>query len=146
MTTISLYRSGTTPADSTSTIEYQAGTNTVGQQFSVDIYINNPLPVQIWGWNLGVTWNPAAIELTKISEGTYLNQTSVYDTTFEPGYINTVAGDTPQGISDVIVSTAAGQTGLYTTDTPSGILATLTFTVMNYLSSPIDLVQGATSL
>jgi hypothetical protein len=141
LTTISLYQHGT----SSNTIQFPTSENPIGQTFQVDIYINNPLAVAIWGWNLGLTWNPAAIQLTSVTEGTYLAGTSPTGnqqgstTLFVPGYINNQVGDIPQGISDVYLS--------YTTQTTSaGVLATLTFTVINYASSNINLVAGIPSL
>ena len=136
LTTISLYQHGT----SSNSFQFGAGVDPIGQTFQVDIYINNPLAVPIWGWNVGLTWNPAAVQLTSITEGTYLSSSNLNNqqgasTIFVPGYINNNLGTIPQGISDVYLN-------YVTQNAPSGVLATLTFTVINFASSPIDLVQG----
>jgi hypothetical protein len=139
MTTISLYKTGT----STNIINGPA--SPIGQTFGVDIYMNNPLSVQIWAWNLGVTWNPAAVQLTSITEGTYLsaanpnNNAQGSATIFVPGFINNQLGIIPQGISDAYLTDS-------TTNAASGVMATLTFTVINYANSNINLVQGIPSL
>jgi hypothetical protein len=117
--------------------------NPIDQTFQVDIYINNPLAVPIWGWNLGVTWNPAAVQLTGITEGSYMKPTgttgtSGADTIFVPGAIDNTVGDIPQGISDVYIGSS-----YVTTTAASGVLATLTFTVINYADSNINLVQNS---
>lgn len=131
VTAISLYQTGTTNNN------IQLSGNSYGQTFGVDIYINNPLAVNIWAWNLGVTWNPAALQLTNIVEGTYLNSTG--NTFFVPGYVDNNHGDIPQGISDVYLSD-------HTTNAAEGVLATLYFTVINYQNSDINLTQGIPSL
>ena len=112
----------------------------------MDMYINNPNAVSIWGWNLGVTWNAAAIQLTSITEGTYLSAGPLNSgpgpaasTIFVPGFVDNNAGDIPQGISDVYLSDS-------TTNSASGVLCTLTFTVINFANSNINLVQGIPSL
>ncbi len=138
-TTISLLAS---PQDTTNQVTFTS--NPIGQTFSLDIFINNPLQVNIWAWNLGVTWNAAAVQLTSITEGSYMGPTgatgtSGANTIFVPGYIDNTAGDIPQGISDVYTSVT-------TTNAQSGVLATLTFTVINYASSNIQLTQGIPSL
>ena len=140
-TTVSLYAN---PADSANTFQFAAGTDPIGQTFQVDMYINNPNAVQVWGWNLGVTWNAAAIQLTGITEGTYLSTSNLNNangasTIFVPGYVDNNAGNIPQGISDVYLSDS-------TTTNPQGVLCTLTFTVISFTSSNINLVQGIPSL
>ncbi len=131
VTAISLYQSGT------STNIIQLSGNPIGQSFTVDVYINNPLAVNIWSWNLGVTWNAAALQLTQISEGSFMiGGTS---TMFVPGYVDNNAGNTPQGISDVYLDDV-------TTNAPAGVLATLTFQVINYANSNINLVAGIPTL
>jgi hypothetical protein len=142
-TTISLLQS---PGDSTSTVTYAAGTDTIGQTFNLDIYINNPLQVNIWAWNLGVTWNPAALKLTGETEGSYMNPTGTTgtqgaDTLFAVGYINQAAGDIPQGISDVYTDSPPS-----TANGLSGVLATLTFTVVGFANSAITLTPGIPTL
>jgi len=131
VTAISLYQTGTSNNAITLTGD------PINQTFGVDIYINNPLAVNVWAWNLGLTWNPAALQLTNIVEGTYLNQTG--NTFFVPGYVNNNVGDIPQGISDVYLS-------YKTQNAAAGVLATVYFQVINYADSNINLVQGIPSL
>ena len=151
LTSISLYQN---PGDSSNQIQFAAGQDPIGQTFMVDIYMNNPLAVPIWGWNLGVTWNPAALQLTGATEGSYMMPTGsvgsgTANTLFLAGTPDNNAGDIPQGISDIFTSyvTTGPDAGSYTTTTStSGVLATLTFTVVSFTSSAITLTQGIPTL
>ena len=133
VTSISLYQTGT----SSSTIQYTSPTNPIGQVFGVDIYMSNPLAVPIWAWNVGLTWNAAALQFLNATEGTYLNSTG--STFFVPGYADNNLGTIPQGISDIYLTNM-------TTSNPAGILATVYFQVINYQNSPINLVSGIPTL
>jgi hypothetical protein len=72
--------------------------NPIGQTFQVNMVLNNPLQTGVWAWNLGVTWNAAVVQLTGVTEGSYLGGTSGSGspTIFVPGYIDNTNGEIPQ--------------------------------------------------
>ena len=117
---ISLYASGTQNA----TIYWSAHQNPINQTFQVDVYINGAANVaNVWGWNLGVTWDPSVLNLTAITEGSYLSQSG--STLFLAGYIDNFDGLVLSGISDAYLS-------YITASASSGVLATLTFKIISY--------------
>jgi hypothetical protein len=138
-TSVSLYQNGT----SSSTVQVPTGTNPIGSTINVAAVMNNPLSANIWGWNLGVTWNPAVLQLNSVNEGTYLNPTpGLYSgsaTLFVVGNINNQVGTIQQGISDVYLTNT-------TQNAASGTLCVLTFTVLQWANSNINLTQGIPTL
>ena len=94
LTTISLYQSGsTTNAD----ITWPSASNPIGATFSVDAYISGA-PGNVWGWSIGVTWNPSVLKCTGVTEGSYLSSDGA--TLFAPGFIDNYLGKVDAGISD----------------------------------------------
>jgi hypothetical protein len=137
-TSISLYQSGTM----NSVVHYTGG-NPVGSYVSVDVYMNNPFAEHIWAWNLGVNWNAASLQLVNITEGTYMNPTPGLNdgsaTLFIAGFIDNTAGNIRQGISDIYLTNT-------TTTATSGVMATLTFQIINYANSNLNLTAGTPTL
>ena len=136
-TSISTYQNGTT----SSTVQYVG--NPIGSTVSVDIVMNNPLAVNVWGWNVGLTWNPAVLACTGVVEGTYLNPSpglySGSSTLFVVGNINNQLGTIQQGISDVYLTNKTQNAG-------AGVLCTATFQILQYANSYINITQGIPTL
>ncbi len=145
-TSINLFGHGTT----SSTIQVPSGTNQIGSDIMVDAYISNPLAYPVWGWNIGVTWNPAVLQLELVNEGTYLNpapssqgysdpNSSTTATIFLVGKIDNTLGMIDSGISDIYENNV-------TTNAATGVLCTLTFEVINYANSTINITAGTPTL
>jgi len=138
-TQISTYQHGT----SNSVIQFAPGSNPIGNTFTIDINMSNAAQEPIWGWNLGVSWNPAVLQLETVTEGTYLNPTpGLFDgsqTLFVVGHIDNNAGTIQQGISDIYLTNT-------TTTAMFGTMANLTFEVINYANSSITLNTGIPTL
>ena len=133
---ISLYQSGTTTLNS---LTISSTTNPIGDTFSVDAYIQGDVAtMDLWGWNLGVTWNPAVLEMTGITQGSFLDQGVTGVTLFAPGSIDNVGGQIQGGVSDAY--------NTYTSSTaPAGVLMTMAFQVVGYGSANIALSTGIPS-
>jgi hypothetical protein len=117
---ISMYGSGT----QNSTIIWSAHQSPINQTFQVEVYINGAANVtDAWGWNVGVTWDPSVLNLTAITEGSYLDQSG--STLFLPGIIDNIDGLVLGGISDAYVSYISASAS-------SGVLVTLTFKIISY--------------
>ncbi|HMK95603.1 MAG TPA: hypothetical protein VK536_09430 [Candidatus Limnocylindrales bacterium] len=138
VTSLSLYYHGTTLNS------YSGGSSPINNPFEVDVFLSNPNQIPIWGFNFGLSWNTAILQLTNIQEGTYLasvhlNNSAGATTLWVPGWVdnNDNPGSVPQGISDVYLS-------FTTQNATSGVLAVLTFTPINYAPSAttISLVQS----
>ena len=125
---ISIYQTGST---SNSAIQWQCLQNPMGGTFKVDLYINGA--VGVWKWAVGVTWDPNVIQLTNIAEGTYLSQSGA--TLFAPGFIDNYLGRVDNGISDSYTTTMSASA-------TTGVLATLTFTIVTYSDCNINLTAG----
>ena len=138
-TSIGMYQFG----QSNSVITFAPGTDPIGSTFTVAVNITNAKVEPIWGWNIGVSWNPAVLQLESITEGTYLSTNTGLidgaDTLFVKGQIDNTIGTVKQGISDVYLSNT-------TTTALSGTLCNLTFNVINWASSPITLSAGIPTL
>jgi hypothetical protein len=125
-----------TMAQQTTTVSINPSTTstTIESDITVNLQVTN---VQnLGGWNLNLTWNPQVINLTQISEGTFLADSGTTLFTWSPrsspisrshGYI--------QGVADVLLSTT-GVSG-------SGVLATITFYALGSGTSPIS-IAGTT--
>ncbi len=130
VTSLSLYQGGTTNPN----IQYPALQNPINATFKVDIYIN--YAAGVWGWNAGITWDPNVIQLTSVDEGSYLRQGGA--TLFTPGNIDNYFGKIRNGISDSLLLNLNASA-------LSGVLATLTFTVVSYSDCNINLTSGIPS-
>ena len=132
---ISLYQSGSTTLSGTT---ISSTTNPIGDTFKVDAYIQGDVAtMDLWGWSLGVSWDPSIVEMTKITEGSFLNQSST--TYFAAGDIDNVAGKIQGGVEDAYTSYVS-------TIAPAGVLMTMTFQVVGYGSCNIQLSQGTPTL
>ena len=133
---ISLFQSGSTNATIQIYHAFQSYIPLNGS-VSLDIYLNNSPAGNIWGWDVGVTWDPTVLQLETVTEGPYLNGNG--QTLFITGYINNTGGTTPQGIGDVYLTNM-------TTNAAAGVLATLTFQVMKYGNCTVNLTAGTPTL
>jgi hypothetical protein len=111
---------------------YGPSPDPIGATFNVDIRIDGASG--IWGWSVGYfTWNPAVVELTSVSQGSYLSND--HSTFFLPyGRIDNVNGVLQGG-----TSCAISDSGTATEIASSGVLATLTFSIVGYGSSNIHI-------
>ena len=138
-TEITPYQAGT----SNTNIQFAPGTNPIGNTFTVDVNMSNQLAEPVWGWNIGVNWNPAVLQLETITEGDYLTTSGgLYagsPTLFLAGPIDNTHGTVTQGISDIYLSNT-------TTTKLSGALCFLTFEVINYANSYINITAGVPTL
>jgi hypothetical protein len=112
-------------------IEPAAVIQSPGKNFTVTLKIEDSPP--IYSWYVNLTWNPKIIRLVEIAEGPFLNQQGSRKTDFiytkntiELGYVRF-------GCSLKGEPSSAQPTG-------NGILATLTFTVLEEGGSPIHFV------
>ena len=133
---VSMFSLSFTMAQQATTVSINPSTTstTIGSDITVNLQVAN---VQnLGGWNLNLTWNPQIINLTQVSEGTFLADSGTTLFTWSPssspisrshGYI--------QGVADVLLS-ATGVSG-------SGILATITFHALSSGTSPIS-IAGTT--
>ncbi len=148
LTSINVYQLNT----SNSTIQFPYGTDPIYNTFTVDVNITNAAAEPIWAWSIGVYWNPQVLQLDTITQGNYLtNVGGLYDgspTLFIAGPIDNTAGPFPvdnvhgtidQGISDVYLSNT-------TTTKLSGSLCILTFQVISYGNSYINITTGNPTL
>ena len=128
--------SGTT---STSSITLGPSPDPMGSTLKIDIYISDAS--NVWGWTLPtVSWNPAVLEVTKVVEGPWLQNNVPYDDPAafvgsSSSLFNNVAGDISGGFSEAIEGDDVAATS-------AGVVATLTFTVIGYGTSPIT-IAGA---
>ena len=130
VTSISLYQNGTTNAN----IQYPSLSNPIGATFKVDMYINGAS--NVWGWSADVTWNPSVLSCTSVTEGSYLSQSGA--TMFAPGFIDNYLGKVDAGIADAYAA-------YMNASASSGVLATLTFQILSYGSSNLNLTAGTPS-
>ncbi len=127
---LSVVLSGTT---TTSSITLGPSPDPMGSTLTIDIYISGA--ANVWGWTIGsITWNPAVLSCNSAVEGPWLKTGG--STLYLEGAINNVAGDIGGGLSDAIDSATAVAT------TNAGVVATLTFKVVGYGTSPIT-ISGA---
>jgi hypothetical protein len=147
-TSINVYQIG----KSNSTVEFPPGTNPLANSFTVDINMSNMAAEPIWGWNIGVNWNPNVIQLETVTQGDYLTNIGGYydgsptifiagpiDNTADPLPVDNIHGTIKQGISDIYLSNT-------TTTKTSGSLCILTFNVISYGNSYINVTAGDPTL
>ncbi|HMK95606.1 MAG TPA: cohesin domain-containing protein [Candidatus Limnocylindrales bacterium] len=123
-------QTGTTIAIDSSTQQFPSAT--VGSTIQINIVINN---VQdLWAWDVaGLMFNPAYLNLTSVSEGPFLKAAGqdLFIWTSD-SFLSFSKGVIPD-ISDVLLS--------FTSESGSGVLATLTFTVLALGTSQINFNQ-----
>jgi hypothetical protein len=128
-TTINLYQHGST---TNAAIQWPSASNPIGGTFSVDAYISGALG-NVWGWSIGVTWNPSVLECTGVTEGSYLSSGGA--TLFAPGFIDNYLGKVDAGISDAYSTQISDSVS-------SGVLCTLSFQILSYGNSALGLTAG----
>lgn len=134
---ISAVLSGST---STSTITVGSNPNPINTTVLIDIRIDNAIP--FWGWNLPtVAWNATILQLIKVQEGPFLKDNTNDDITAFIGNSaslwNNTSGVILGGLTDAIEGDDVS------TDS-SGVLATLTFNITSYVTSPVTIAGGFT--
>jgi hypothetical protein len=104
----------------------------IGSIFDVNLTINN---VQgLYGWNLNLTWNPKVLNLTNIDEGSFLSDIGQTFYTWAPSLsLQNRSNGFIQSVAAVMLGTEKK------TASGSGILATITFEVLNSGVSPISI-------
>ncbi len=125
---INAYRRGTTEI----TWSYEPESYIIGNTtFKVSLYISNAS--KVWGWGIdNITWNPSVVNLTRITEGAYLNND--YSTICLTGVIDNGNGIMLRGIAAAI----SDGTGLYSS-LDQGELCYLTFTIVGIGNADITI-------
>jgi hypothetical protein len=134
---ISAVLSGST---STSSITVGPNPNPINTTVLIDIRIDNAVP--FWAWSLPtVAWNATVLQLIKVQEGSFLKDNTNDDPTElignSPGLWNNTIGEILGGLSEAI-------DGDDVSIESSGVVATLTFNITSYGSSPVTLAEGYT--
>ena len=134
---ISAVLSGST---NTSTITIGPNPNPISTTVLIDIRIDNAVP--FWGWTLPtVTWNATILQLINVQEGSFLKDNTNSDPTIfignSPSLFNNTGGAIEGGLSDAI-------NGDDVSTDSSGVLATLTFNITNYGTSPVTIAGAYT--
>ena len=124
----------------TSTITIGPNPDPINTTALIDIRIDNAVP--FWGWTLPtVAWNATVLQLIKVQEGSFLKDNTNSDpTTFvgnSPSLWNNTSGMIRGGLSEAILGDDVS------TDS-SGVLATLTFNITNYGTSPVTIAGAST--
>ncbi len=133
----SAVRSGST---STSTIILGPSPNLINTTVRVDIRTDNAVP--FWAWTLPtIAWNATVLQLIKIQEGSFLKDDTNDDPTEfignSPSLWNNTSGVILGGLSEAI-------DGDDVSIESSGVIATLTFNITSYGSSPVTIAGGYT--
>ncbi len=124
--------------DTSSTSSWSIGPSPdpVGTTIKVDIRIDGASPQTIWGWTVKVNWDASVLQLTKVKEGNFLKDSG--DNTMMIGSSSAQwdndAGSILGGLSCADSDFMTPQTTL-----TSGVLATLTFNVVDYGSASVTL-------
>lgn len=130
---ISVVQSGTA-----NTSKITVTSNPVGKIVKVDIRIDN-VSSGFWGWSLPIiSWNPAVMNLKNVQEGAFLADNTGASALFvgnSPLLWNNTRGEIDGGLSEALSSAD-------TSVDSSGVLATLTFKIINYGNSSVT-VSGA---
>ncbi len=120
------------------TSQISLGSVALGTNVSIDIKIENV--TNIWAWTIStVTWNPAVVNLTQVTEGPFLlsnTQYSAYMIGNSPQLWDNVNGVLNGGLAESM--NVAGQSHDF-----SGIVSTLIFTVVGSGNCQIT-IGGAT--
>lgn len=132
----SAVQSGST---TTSSISVGPSPDPLNSTIKIDVRIGS-VSVGFWGWTIStVSWNPAVLTLTKVTEGTFLADNTNGDPTSFVGNSkslwNLTGGTIMGGISEAI---SAADTSI----DPSGVVATLTFNVTGYGNSAVTIAGG----
>ena len=98
----------------------------IGGAFTVTASISDV--TNLWGWSLGLSWDPSVLQMTSFSEGSFL--TSAGQTSLTASPIDNSNGVIPN-INDVLT--------LQNSASGSGNLVSFTFQILGYGSSHIDL-------
>ncbi len=107
-----------------------------GESFTVNLTISDivisedPISNGLYGWSVKVTFNPAILNVATVTEGPFLQQAA--ETVPLPLRMNNTAGYAFVGAMINIPWGPQGATG-------SGVLATITFTVMGRGSTKLEL-------
>ena len=100
----------------------------VNQEFTIEIRINKV--TDLYGWDIGLTWNATALECLTFTEGTFL-KTSGFSTIGVDGTINNTAGEIYPQYGRALMGAPKGVNGSSTDPDPvygtKGSLANATF-------------------
>jgi len=98
--------------------------HTIGETFTIDLYINNV--TDLWSWQAGMTFNASALRCLSFEEGPFLKQGGT--TSWTPGVIDNNAG--------IIYPHYCTLTGSVPVS-GNGVLGTITFKVIYYGNSTL---------
>ena len=111
--------------EATGTTEFEATAALIGKNFTVALVITDI--TDLWSWKVNVTWNPAVISLAKDpEEGPFLSRVGLHMFAFK-------------GIASGVIGELSNTLFVEDTDSGSGDLAYLTFTVLGIGETYIEL-------
>ncbi len=142
---VSFAHATTTPTGTISAVQNPGDTTSTwtvtGATFKVDIYISGATPLTVWGWAVNtVTWNPAVVQLTKASSGTFLTS----DTGDDIDALGTNSGEWNNAVGTINGGIGGADADYVTpqTSNTAGVLMTLTFTVVGNGNANIYISGG----
>ncbi len=107
----------------------------IGSTINFDITVNGAS--NVWGWTTNVNWNTSVVELVAVTEGSYLSATgATFFVGSQSDLFDNVNGKVDGGIS------CAYQSDPQTSQSASGVLATLTFRIIGQGSTDIALTNA----
>jgi general secretion pathway protein D len=121
-----LFAAATSLVAGTISVDPAAPTETVGQSFTLNVNISGES--DLYGYQFDLGFNPAVLEATAVSEGTFLSTGG--PTIFVPGAIDNVGG-TIAANADILDGAVSGVSG-------SGNLLSVTFLAIGAGSSDVQ--------
>ncbi len=103
----------------------------LGEEFCLTLHVEKV--TDLWAWNVGLEWNPDVLEMIQATEGDFLKNGGTYTTVFLPVMPNNTLGCLDEMAGTIF---ADGDVS------GSGDLATITFRVIGYGTSSIEITQG----
>lgn len=134
--TFSAVQSGTTDVSS---ISVGPSPDPLNTNIKIDIRIDGA--ANVWGWSIPtITWNPQVLKLTKVTQGSWLsNNAPGGDPTSFVGSSSSLFDNTNGKINGGLTEAITGSD--QSVDS-SGVVATLTFQVIGYGSSGVNIAGG----
>ncbi len=109
-----------------------------GESFNVSISVENAADLYTFGFYL--RWNGAVLNVTSVTEGTFLSRYGIYETLFIPAIWN---GLDPSGVDGDYINVGGSKKGQVPGESGGGVLATVTFLVEAEGESVLGLYETA---
>ena len=113
-----------TPATATVYVNPSTITTTAGINYTVEVRVENV--VDLYGWDIGLRWDPSALECLKFEEGPFLKKDGVSTYGLLFGIINNAAGEIHPSFSNSRQYDPGNPASMYGVN-GSGTLANVTF-------------------